>query len=200
VHTLSLSADQYLPSDPWRPSLSDLDAIAHQLLGPSTAGWLRPAGHSVVIGNRKRGCVAACLQPEFSELFQQVETLLVDQSPASRLRAAAFFHLRFENIHPLRDGNGRVGRLLLCAQCSAAYRVPIDQLLRSLEDYRFKYRDAFRAPRPEFQFELLLDVLGLLVGLPIPPAASGLPYALDPRFLDPTPIPPRSPSAVAPSL
>ncbi len=29
------------------------------------------------------------------------------------LTAAAYFHAKFENIHPFADGNGRVGRLMM---------------------------------------------------------------------------------------
>ena len=34
------------------------------------------------------------------------------------------FHVRFENIHPFQDGNGRVGRLLMFKECLAAGHVP----------------------------------------------------------------------------
>ena len=48
------------------------------------------------------------------------ELLLAARQAASLLEypivACAFFHLRFEAIHPFRDGNGRTGRTILAAQ------------------------------------------------------------------------------------
>jgi Fic family protein len=34
------------------------------------------------------------------------------------------FHVRFEQIHPFQDGNGRVGRLLMFKECLANGHVP----------------------------------------------------------------------------
>lgn len=36
-----------------------------------------------------------------------------DVDDKNALTAAAFFHAKFENIHPFADGNGRTGRLVM---------------------------------------------------------------------------------------
>ena len=46
---------------------------------------------------------------EMAELLEEVRGI----DPKDILTAAAYFHAKFENIHPFADGNGRVGRLTM---------------------------------------------------------------------------------------
>ena len=49
------------------------------------------------------------VESEMQELLGELQNI-----PAEKiLTAAAYFHLRFEGIHPFADGNGRVGRTLM---------------------------------------------------------------------------------------
>ena len=192
MHDIRVSAvevDRLLPPDVWKISLSELEHLTQGLVGPTNEGWLRQGDQSALVASQKRGCLATKLSDEFVVLTGQVDTLLAEKTCDAALRAAAFFHLRFENIHPLRDGNGRVGRTLLAAQCGRSYNIPISEVIAQLEAYRNGYRRVFGAPQPELQFELLIDLLARVFALPTTENSGKLPFPTEPIFLDPKPLP-----------
>ena len=65
--------------------------------------------HDYVTGIREVGSPAANVEADISELITEMS----EYSGNDYLQAAAYFHLKFEFIHPFADGNGRVGRTLL---------------------------------------------------------------------------------------
>lgn len=62
-----------------------------------------------VTGPQEVGALPEDVPEELSELLAEME----DVKPEQALTAAAYFHAKFENIHPFADGNGRTGRLLM---------------------------------------------------------------------------------------
>jgi Fic family protein len=65
--------------------------------------------HDYVIGREEVGCAPEDVPGDVADLLDEVR----DYGGRDALKAAAYFHLRFEYIHPFADGNGRVGRALL---------------------------------------------------------------------------------------
>lgn len=65
--------------------------------------------HDYVTGKNEVGSAPEDVENDLSDLLEEVNTI-GKQSP---LKAGAYFHAKFENIHPFADGNGRVGRLAM---------------------------------------------------------------------------------------
>lgn len=62
-----------------------------------------------VTGQNEVGALPEDVPEELDELLAELR----DVRPNQALTAAAYFHAKFENIHPFADGNGRTGRLLM---------------------------------------------------------------------------------------
>ncbi len=65
--------------------------------------------HDYVTGQSEVGAAPEDVAAEMAELLEELE----DVVPEKALTAAAYFHAKFENIHPFADGNGRAGRLAM---------------------------------------------------------------------------------------
>ena len=94
--------------------IKDLHRIVFKNSKPY-AGKFRTEGEEVVVADARGNVIHRGAPP------QQVESLLKElitwynrsKTNYPPLVLAAVVHNQFENIHPFRDGNGRVGRLLL---------------------------------------------------------------------------------------
>ena len=65
--------------------------------------------HDYVTGRAEVGSMPTQVPGDISDLLEEIANFAHDEI----IKAAAYFHLRFEYIHPFADGNGRVGRTLL---------------------------------------------------------------------------------------
>lgn len=65
--------------------------------------------HDYVTGKEEIGAAPEDVAEEIAELLTELQDISNDKA----LTAAAYFHAKFENIHPFADGNGRTGRLLM---------------------------------------------------------------------------------------
>jgi len=65
--------------------------------------------HDYVVGLAEVGSLPEDVENDLTELLSELD----GYKGKDMLTAAAYFHARFEYIHPFADGNGRVGRTLL---------------------------------------------------------------------------------------
>ena len=104
--------------------------------------------HDYVTGRNEVGSLPDEVESDLAELIDEVNAI-GQQAP---LKAGAYFHARFENIHPFADGNGRVGRTLL------NYWLMINDYPPMIvyEEDRRAYYDALQAYDEREDLELLV--------------------------------------------
>ena len=65
--------------------------------------------HDYVTGREEIGASPEDVEEKINDLLEDIKDFPADKI----LTVATFFHLKFENIHPFADGNGRTGRILM---------------------------------------------------------------------------------------
>lgn len=107
--------------------------------------------HDYVTGRNEIGAAPEDVHEEMSELLEELQ----DIKNKDALTAAAYFHAKFENIHPFADGNGRTGRLAMNYFLVMHDHPPV--IIH--EEDRKEYYNALEAWDSEQKLDLLRDFL-----------------------------------------
>jgi Fic family protein len=128
--------------------------------------------HSLVLMNdvKNRGAYrsidvaimgAAHTPPPHYLVSEQMEQLMYAYDELKRgrhiIEAVAEFHLRFENIHPFIDGNGRTGRLVLNLELIKAGFLPVNIKFTDRNKYYDCFDDYSNGHTPNALIDLVSD-------------------------------------------
>lgn len=166
--------------DCWAIGEADIERIALRIVGNFQAPLLRRGNMRTIIAGKRFGSDANRFTEEFRQFALQCAAIRDGSEPAE-IYAAAFFHLRHGNIHPLTDCNGRLGRLLLAEQFYRYFGIAHEQTLAEIHANEAEYRAVYAAHQLEQQFQRMVTLLARVVGVQIT-AQIALPFSTLPVF------------------
>ena len=153
--------------DWFRLSRAELTRLAEQLVPDNTPKCQIRTGHEVLApGKEVVGVPPSDIAEQLSLTGEEASRIAEGRGEHGLLDAVAYYHLKFEAIHPLTDGNGRVGRYIMARQCSPLHGGRLIDILEGILENRPFYRSAFLAPISDNErHELLVDILSRLIGM-----------------------------------
>ena len=134
-----------------QPITEHLIRSAHQMLLSFGRGAnMQPGNYKTeqnYIGEKRQRSVS--FVPISTEaLAQGMQDLMayIGSDPSNALLKTAIAHVEFEALHPFKDGNGRIGRMLITLMLWEAnlIRAPHFYVSATFEEYRDDYVDAMR--------------------------------------------------------
>ena len=108
--------------------------------------------HDYVTGREEVGAAPGDVAEEMEELLEELREVADENA----LTAAAYFHVKFENIHPFSDGNGRTVRLAMNYFLVCHNHPPVT----IHEEDRKEYYDALEAWDTDQRLDPMRDFLG----------------------------------------
>lgn len=163
-----------------RPSIEYIEAVHREMfdLVYPWAGQFNREGEDVWFGGML-SCHPDFIVQELEHLKSETETLL-DRASTDQAKAlaVAFYHAKFERIHPFRDGNGRVGRLLMQSQIIAVFGSAVHSNF-----VRHQYHRAIVWAQGRSNLRPLMNIVLEMAGKEaLPKGCDLLPFRLAPRI------------------
>ena len=103
-----------------------------------------------ILGTNAKPSEPYLIKPQIENLLNWYNQIKIDI-----IEKIALFHLKFENIHPFLDGNGRTGRLILNFELMKQGFPPINIKYKD----RKRYYDAFKAYNETEDSSLMTDLI-----------------------------------------